>query len=77
MSELHPILRILVESFDVSPEVWEPYREQLLERRMRPKELKDFVLKHKLTDESLYQQAVAQFYELEYCEQFEQSESFI
>jgi len=51
----------------------ENLHEQLLGYRHEPKKLKELLIKYKLTSETLYQQALAAYYDLEYQETIEEA----
>jgi len=60
----------LVKSFGTTPQSLEPLHEQLLAYRENTEGLKEAMLKHKVTGESEFQQALAAYYELEYRDNF-------
>ncbi|HIG77700.1 MAG TPA: type II secretion system protein GspE, partial [Candidatus Lambdaproteobacteria bacterium] len=66
----HPVVEILVKNFGTTPQSLEPLHEQLLAYRENTQGLKEAMLKHKVTDESEFQQALAAYYELEYRDNF-------
>lgn len=70
MYTYHPVVEILVKSFGTTPQSLEPLHEQLLAYRENTEGLKEAMLKHKVTDESEFQQALAAYYELEYRDNF-------
>ena len=70
MYTYHPVIEILVKSFGTTPQSLEPLHEQLLAYRENTEGLKEAMLKHKVTDESEFQQALAAYYELEYRDNF-------
>ena len=70
MYTYHPVVEILVKSFGTTPESLEPLHEQLLAYRENVEGLKEAMLKHKITGESEFQQALAVYYELEYRDNF-------
>ncbi len=70
MYTYHPVVEILVKSFGTTPQSLEPLHEQLLAYRENTQGLKEAMLKHKVTDESEFQQALAEYYELEYRDNF-------
>ena len=70
MYTYHPVVEILVKSFGTTPQSLEPLHEQLLAYRENTQGLKEAMLKHKVTDESEFQQALAAYYELEYRDNF-------
>jgi len=70
MYTYHPVVEILVKSFGTTPQSLEPLHEQLLAYRENTQGLKEAMLKHKVTDESEFQQALATYYELEYRDNF-------
>ena len=70
MYTYHPVVEILVKSFGTTPESLEPLHEQLLAYRENTEGLKEAMLKHKITGESDFQQALAVYYELEYRDNF-------
>jgi len=59
-----------VKSFGTTPQSLEPLHEQLQAYRENTQGLKEAMLKHKVTDESEFQQALAAYYELEYRDNF-------
>ena len=71
MNTYHPVVEILVKSFGTSPESLEPLHEQMLAYRENTEGLKEALLKHKVTSESAFQQALASYYELDYRENFD------
>ncbi len=66
----HPLVEILVKQYGVSPKPLEKLHEQLLAYRHEPMRLKEIFLKYEVVTEELFQQAQATFYELEYCDHF-------
>jgi len=70
MYTYHPVVEILVKSFGTTPQSLEPLHEQLLAYRENTEGLKEAMLKHKVTGESEFQQALAVYYELEYRDNF-------
>ena len=70
MYTYHPVVEILVKNFGTTPQSLEPLHEQLLAYRENTQGLKEAMLKHKVTDESEFQQALAVYYELEYRDNF-------
>ena len=71
MNTYHPVVEILVKSFGTSPESLEPLHEQMLAYRENTEGLKEALLKHKVTSEAAFQQALASYYELDYRENFD------
>ena len=71
MNTYHPVVEILVKSFGTSPESLEPLHEQMLAYRENTEGLKETLLKHKVTSEAAFQQALASYYELDYRENFD------
>tara|TARA_B100000678_G_scaffold40982_1_gene30530 strand:- start:435 stop:2147 length:1713 start_codon:yes stop_codon:yes gene_type:complete len=71
MNTYHPVVEILVKSFGTSPESLEPLHEQMLAYRENTEGLKEALLKHKVTSEATFQQALASYYELDYRENFD------
>ncbi len=71
MNTYHPVVEILVKSFGTSPESLEPLHEQMLAYRENTEGLKEVLLKHKVTSEAAFQQALASYYELDYRENFD------
>ena len=71
MYTYHPVVEILVERFGTSPESLKPLHEQLLAYRESTEGLKEALLKHNVTSESTFQQAMASYFELEYRENFD------
>ena len=59
-----------MKSFGTTPQSLEPLHEQLLAYRENTEGLKEAMLKHKVTGESEFQQALAAYYELEYRDKF-------
>ena len=70
MYTYHPVVEILVKNFGTTPQSLEPLHEQLLAYRGNTEGLKEAILKHKVTGESEFQQALAIYYELEYRDNF-------
>jgi len=70
MYTYHPVVEILVKRFGTTPQSLEPLHEQLLAYRENTEGLKEAMLKHKVTGESEFQQALAAYYELEYRDNF-------
>jgi len=70
MYTYHPVVEILVKNFGTTPQSLEPLHEQLLAYRENTQGLKEAMLKHKVTDEAEFQQALAVYYELEYRDNF-------
>ena len=70
MYTYHPVVEILVKNFGTTPQSLEPLHEQLLAYRGNTEGLKEAMLKHKVTGESEFQQALAAYYELEYRDNF-------
>ena len=70
MFTYHPVVEILVKNFGTTPQSLEPLHEQLLAYRENTEGLKEAMLKHKVTGESEFQQALAAYYELEYRDNF-------
>ncbi|HBD28902.1 MAG TPA: type II secretion system protein GspE [Deltaproteobacteria bacterium] len=70
MYTYHPVVEILVKNFGTTPQSLEPLHEQLLAYRENTEGLKEAMLKHKVTGESEFQQALAVYYELEYRDNF-------
>ena len=70
MYTYHPVVEILVKNFGTTPLSLEPLHEQLLAYRENTEGLKEAMLKHKVTGESEFQQALAAYYELEYRDNF-------
>ena len=70
MYTYHPVVEILVKSFGTTPQSLEPLHEQLLAYRENTEGLKEAMLKHKVTGELEFQQALAAYYELEYRDNF-------
>ncbi|MBI4083196.1 MAG: Flp pilus assembly complex ATPase component TadA [Candidatus Lambdaproteobacteria bacterium] len=62
----HPLLRILAEGFKVPPEALEPLAEEIAERKIDLAAVRQLVLRQKLVSPELFQQAVAQFFGLEF-----------
>ena len=71
MNTYHPVVEILVKSFGTSPKSLEPLHEQMLAYRENTEGLKETLLKHKVTSEAEFQQALASYYELDYRENFD------
>ena len=71
MNTYHPVVEILVKNFGTSPESLEPLHEQMLAYRENTEGLKEALLKHKVTSEAAFQQALASYYELDYRENFD------
>ena len=73
MDNYHPVVEILVERYGTSADTMEPLHEQMLAYRENTDGLKEVFLKHKVTSEAVFQQALASYYELEYRENFNDS----
>ena len=73
MDNYHPVVEILVERYGTSADTLEPLHEQMLAYRENTDGLKEVFLKHKVTSEEVFQQALASYYELEYRENFNDS----
>ncbi len=73
MDNYHPVVEILVERYGTSADTLEPLHEQMLAYRENTDGLKEVFLKHKVTSEVVFQQALASYYELEYRENFNDS----
>tara|TARA_Y100001949_G_scaffold30966_1_gene24093 strand:+ start:351 stop:2063 length:1713 start_codon:yes stop_codon:yes gene_type:complete len=73
MDNYHPVVEILVERYGTSADTLEPLHEQMLAYRENTDGLKEVFLKHKVTSEAVFQQALASYYELEYRENFNDS----
>ena len=71
MNTYHPVVEILVKCFGTTPESLEPLHEQMLAYRENTEGLKEALLKHKVTSEAAFQQALASYYELDYRENFD------
>jgi len=71
MNNYHPVVEILVKSYGTSPESLEPLHEQMLAYRENTEGLKEALLKHKVTTETTFQQALASYYELNYRDNFD------
>ncbi|MBF0240703.1 MAG: Flp pilus assembly complex ATPase component TadA [SAR324 cluster bacterium] len=74
MFDYHPVINVLVQKYKLPQESLNAIKDQLKEHRMQPMAIKDLLLKYKLTQESVFQKAIAEFYELEYREHFEEIE---
>ena len=72
MLDYHPVISILVEHHNLSLNFLTKMKDQLEPHRKELMGLKELLLKHKLTQESTFQQAIAEYYELEYKEYFEE-----
>ncbi|MBS1255111.1 MAG: putative type II secretion system protein HxcR [Deltaproteobacteria bacterium] len=70
MNNYHPVVEILVERYGMSPDSLEPLHEQMLAYRENTDGVKEALIKHKVTSEAVFQQALASYYELEYRENF-------
>ena len=73
MDNYHPVVEILVVRYGTSADTLEPLHEQMLAYRENTDGLKEVFLKHKVTSEAVFQQALASYYELEYRENFNDS----
>ena len=69
----HPVVEVLVSRFEVDAAGLENLHEQLLAYRRDLKKLKEFLLKYKLTSELVYQQALAEYYDLEFQENIDEA----
>ena len=70
MDNYHPVVEILVKSYGTSPEILESLHEQMLAYRENTDGLKEVFIKHKVTSEEKFQQALASYFELEYRDNF-------
>ena len=70
MDNYHPVVEILVERYGMPPVALEPLHEQMLAYRENTDGLKEVFIKHKVTSEAVFQEALAAYYELEYRENF-------
>ena len=69
----HPVVEVLVSRFEVDAVGLENLHEQLLAYRRDLKKLKELLLKYKLTSEFVYQQALAEYYDLEFQENIDEA----
>ena len=69
----HPVVEVLVNRFEVDATGLENLHEQLLAYRRDLKKLKELLLKYKLTSELVYQQALAEYYDLEFQENIDEA----
>ena len=69
----HPVIEVLVSRFEVDAAGLENLHEQLLAYRRDLKKLKELLLKYKLTNELVYQQALAEYYDLEFQENIDEA----
>ena len=69
----HPVVEILVRQFDVEPESLENLHEQLIALRTEPRKLKDSLIKYKATTETVFQQALASYFDLEFMDPIEEA----
>ena len=69
----HPVVEVLVSRFEVDVAGLENLHEQLLAYRRDLKKLKELLLKYKLTNELVYQQALAEYYDLEFQENIDEA----
>ena len=69
----HPVVEVLVSQFKVDADGLENLHEQLLAYRRDLKKLKELLLKYKLTSELVYQQALAEYYDLEFQENIDEA----
>ena len=69
----HPVVEVLVSRFEVDAAGLENLHEQLLAYRRDLKKLKELLLKYKLTNELVYQQALAEYYDLEFQENIDEA----
>ena len=70
MDNYHPVVEILVERYGTTSESLKPLHEQILAYRENTNGLKEVFIKHKVTSEEVFQQALALYYELQYKENF-------
>ena len=69
----HPVIQVLVSRYEVDAAGLENLHEQLLAYRRDLKRLKELLLKYKLTSELVYQQALAEYYDLEFQENIDEA----
>jgi len=69
----HPVIKVLVSRFEIDSAGLENLHEQLLAYRRDLKKLKELLLKYKLTNELVYQQALAEYYDLEFQENIDEA----
>ena len=69
----HPVVEVLVCRFEVDADGLENLHEQLLAYRRDLKKLKELLLKYKFTSELVYQQALAEYYDLEFQENIDEA----
>ena len=60
----HPVIRILKENYDLDEQDIIKLHEQIIGTNFETIKLRDSLIKHKVTSESVFQQAIAQYYEL-------------
>ena len=73
LEDYHPVIEVLVSRFEVDAAGLENLHEQLLAYRRDLKKLKELLLKYKLTNELVYQQALAEYYDLEFQENIDEA----
>ncbi len=71
MDNFHPVVKILFNSFGITEESIKPLREQLLAYSEDIDGLKEVFIKHNITDEIVFQKALAKYFELEYRDNFD------
>tara|TARA_B100000700_G_scaffold329899_1_gene453524 strand:- start:1630 stop:3345 length:1716 start_codon:yes stop_codon:yes gene_type:complete len=72
MDQYHPIVRILLEDFEITKESIRPLHEQLIANREDTNGLKEMLIKHNVTSEVIFQKALAKYFELEYQDSFDE-----
>ena len=75
MNQYHPIVEILSKNFGVTEKSIVPIHEQLLAYREDTNGLKEILIKHNVTNEIIFQKALAKYFELEYRENFDEIQS--
>jgi len=71
MNDYHPVIEILLKNFDTKKESLSPLHEQLLAYREDINELKEVLIKHNVTSEKVFQKALANYFELDYRDNFD------
>ena len=71
MENFHPVVEILLKQFDITHDSIKPLREQLLAYKDDTDGLKEVLIKHNILNEVKFQKALAQYFELEYRDNFD------
>ena len=71
MNDYHPVVEILLESYGINQESLHPLHEQLLAYKKNTDGLKEVLIKHDVTNEVSFQKALAEYFELNYKDNFD------